>query len=172
MASELGPLPRLQEERQTTAAGDPNHRAAAHGKAAAIVSSAFILVPSIMATSRNRIVVPRKTRPGRGIVARESMIAQCADHVVAATRHHWPSSWIGDTIRLDPESRWLKFKTWPAGRLLQDHHQTGVAGGLSRARLTAKARIAEIEPYSFGHARSSNAPGLNVSTLKAKGFNR
>ena len=33
-----------------------------------------------------------------------------------------------------------------------------------------EADIAEIEAYAVGHGSLSNAPGINVSTLKAKGF--
>ena len=34
----------------------------------------------------------------------------------------------------------------------------------------AAADIAEVEAYAVGHGSLSNAPGINVSTLKAKGF--
>ena len=54
-------------------------------------------------------------------------------------------------------------------RLLQDH-QPRRAGGAAHARLLARAEIAEIEAYAVGHGTLGQAPGINHTTLKAKGF--
>ncbi len=53
-------------------------------------------------------------------------------------------------------------------RLLQDH-QPRRAGSAARARLL-RVGHREIEAYAVGHGTLSNAPAINHTTLKAKGF--
>ena len=54
-------------------------------------------------------------------------------------------------------------------RLFEDR-QSRRAGSAARARLSASREIAEIEAYAVGHASLSNAPAINTTSLRARGF--
>ena len=54
-------------------------------------------------------------------------------------------------------------------RLFQDHQPRGPGGACARSAI-ANREIAEIEVYAVGHASLRQAPAINPTSLKAKGF--
>src|SRR5258705_5966482 len=55
-------------------------------------------------------------------------------------------------------------------RCLSDWSSDVCSSDLLRTLGYRESDIAEIEAYAVGHGSLSNAPAINVSTLKAKGF--
>ena len=73
-----------------------------------------------------------------------------------------------DTTGIEPDFALVKFKKLAGGGYWKIINQA-VPVAL-RTLGYREADIAEIEAYAVGHGSLSNAPGINVSTLKAKGF--
>ncbi len=73
-----------------------------------------------------------------------------------------------DTTGIEPDFALVKFKKLAGGGYWKIINQA-VPVAL-RTLGYSEADIAEIEAYAVGHGSLSNAPGINVSTLKAKGF--
>ena len=96
-------------------------------------------------------------------------LPQRAGHRDRADRHHRP----GHGLRHHRHRARLRAgQVQEAGRrrLLQDHQPRG-AGGAARARLHARAQIAEIEAYAVGHGTlGAGARRSTTTTLRAKGF--
>ena len=73
-----------------------------------------------------------------------------------------------DTTGIEPDFALVKFKKLAGGGYWKIINQA-VPVAL-RTLGYRESDIAEIEAYAVGHGSLSNAPGINVSTLKAKGF--
>ena len=73
-----------------------------------------------------------------------------------------------DTTGIEPDFALVKFKKLAGGGYFKIINRA-VPEAL-RALGYRESEIAEIEAYAVGHGSLSNAPGVNVSTLKAKGF--
>ena len=73
-----------------------------------------------------------------------------------------------DTTGIEPDFALVKFKKLAGGGYWKIINRA-VPEAL-RALGYRESDIAEIEAYAVGHGSLSNAPGINVSTLKAKGF--
>ena len=73
-----------------------------------------------------------------------------------------------DTTGIEPDFALVKFKKLAGGGYFKIINRA-VPEAL-RALGYRESEIAEIEAYAVGHGSLSNAPGINVSTLKAKGF--
>src|SRR5712664_2989618 len=73
-----------------------------------------------------------------------------------------------DTTGIEPDFALVKFKKLAGGGYWKIINQA-VPVAL-RTLGYSEADIAEIEAYAVGHGSLSNSPGINVSTLKAKGF--
>ncbi len=73
-----------------------------------------------------------------------------------------------DTTGIEPDFALVKFKKLAGGGYWTIINRA-VPEAL-RALGYPESQIAEIEAYAVGHGSLSNAPGINVSTLKAKGF--
>jgi ribonucleoside-diphosphate reductase alpha chain len=73
-----------------------------------------------------------------------------------------------DTTGIEPDFALVKFKKLAGGGYWKIINRA-VPEAL-RALGYRESEIAEIEAYAVGHGSLSNAPGINVSTLKAKGF--
>src|SRR5258705_6436632 len=72
------------------------------------------------------------------------------------------------TTGIEPDFALVKFKKLAGGGYFKIINQAVPAA--LRALGYREADIAEIEAYAVGHGSLSNAPGINISTLKAKGF--
>src|SRR5260370_4402114 len=73
-----------------------------------------------------------------------------------------------DTTGIEPDFALVKFKKLAGGRYCKI--LTRAVPEALRALGYRESDIAEIEAYAVGHGSLSNAAGINVSTLKAKGF--
>ncbi|ABE62881.1 ribonucleoside-diphosphate reductase class II [Nitrobacter hamburgensis X14] len=73
-----------------------------------------------------------------------------------------------DTTGIEPDFALVKFKKLAGGGYWKIINRA-VPEAL-RVLGYRESEIAEIEAYAVGHGSLSNAPGINVSTLKAKGF--
>lgn len=73
-----------------------------------------------------------------------------------------------DTTGIEPDFALVKFKKLAGGGYFKIINRA-VPSAL-RALGYRESEIAEIEAYAVGHGSLSNAPGINASTLKAKGF--
>jgi len=74
-----------------------------------------------------------------------------------------------DTTGIEPDFALVKFKKLAGGGYFKIINRA-VAGSPAGRSATRKATIAEIEVYALGHGTLSNAPAINTSTLRAKGF--
>src|SRR5262249_51777530 len=73
-----------------------------------------------------------------------------------------------DTTGIEPDFALVKFKKLAGGGYFKIINRA-VPEAL-RALGYRESEIAEIEAYAVGHGSLANAPGVNVSTLKTKGF--
>jgi ribonucleoside-diphosphate reductase alpha chain len=73
-----------------------------------------------------------------------------------------------DTTGIEPDFALVKFKKLAGGGYFKIINRA-VPEAL-RALGYRESDIAEIEAYAVGHGSLSNAPGINASTLKSKGF--
>ncbi len=73
-----------------------------------------------------------------------------------------------DTTGIEPDFALVKFKKLAGGGYFKIINRA-VPEAL-RVLGYSEAQIAEIEAYAVGHGTLSNAPGINHTTLKAKGF--
>ena len=171
---ELGAFPGYKKNREHMLRVIRNHRRAAHGektgyeKHRARRRCGSTTPP---ASPGRKFAEPDRARHaglGPGARARRgARLPQRAGHRGRADRHHRP----GDGLRHHRHRARLRageVQEARRRRLLQDH-QPRRAGGAARARLL-RGEIAEIEAYAVGHGTISNAPGINHTTLKAKGF--
>src|SRR5204863_4241980 len=73
-----------------------------------------------------------------------------------------------DTTGIEPDFALVKFKKLAGGGYFKIINRAVPAA--LRALGYRESEIAEIEAYAVGHGSLSNAPGINASTLKTKGF--
>ena len=110
----------------------------------------------------------RQARLGsRARARRSARLPQCAGDRGGADRHHRPGHGLRHH-RHRARLRAGEVQEARRRRLLQDH-QPRRAGSAARARLR-RSEIAEIVAYAVGHGSLGQAPAINHTTLKAKGF--
>ena len=73
-----------------------------------------------------------------------------------------------DTTGIEPDFALVKFKKLAGGGYLKIVNRA--APEALRALGYREAEIAEIEAYAVGHASLSNAPAINTTSLRARGF--
>src|SRR5213079_565967 len=73
-----------------------------------------------------------------------------------------------DTTGIEPDFALVKFKKLAGGGYWKIINRA--VPEAMRALGYRESEIAEVEAYAVGHGSLSNAPGINHSTLKAKGF--
>jgi ribonucleoside-diphosphate reductase alpha chain len=182
MAKELGPFPGYKKNAAHMLRVIRNHRRAAHGESRGYEALAVNPVPLDHATL---ITLDR-----RSIVDGQHRASVLAEHAKAAwdkalelgelhgyrnaqTTVVAPTGTIGlvmdcDTTGIEPDFALVKFKKLAGGGYWKIINRA-VPEAL-RALGYRESDIAEIEAYAVGHGSLSNAPAINVSTLKAKGF--
>ena len=163
------PLPRLQEERRAHAARDPQpppRRPRRH--------------PGYEALAVNPVPLDHASCPQADIIAHAKAawdealeLGETHGYRNAQTTVVAPTGTIGlvmdcDTTGIEPDFALVKFKKLAGGGYWKIINRA-VPEAL-RALGYRESEIAEIEAYAVGHGSLSNAPGINVSTLKAKGF--
>jgi ribonucleoside-diphosphate reductase alpha chain len=169
MAKELGPFPGYKKNAAHMLRVIRNHRRAAHGESRGYEALAVNPVPLDYASvPQTDIVEHAKAAWDKALQLGEINGYRNAQTTVVA-----PTGTIGlvmdcDTTGIEPDFALVKFKKLAGGGYWKIINQA-VPVAL-RTLGYREADIAEIEAYAVGHGSLSNAPGINVSTLKAKGF--
>ena len=146
-----------------------NHRRAAHGESRGYEALAVNPVPLDHASCPQAdIVTHAKAAWDEALALGELNGYRNAQTTVVA-----PTGTIGlvmdcDTTGIEPDFALVKFKKLAGGGYWKIINQA-VPVAL-RTLGYRESEIAEIEAYAVGHGSLSNAPGINASTLKAKGF--
>jgi ribonucleoside-diphosphate reductase alpha chain len=169
MAKELGPFPGYKKNAAHMLRVIRNHRRAAHGESRGYEALAVNPVPLDHAScTQQEIITHAKAAWDKALELGELHGYRNAQTTVVA-----PTGTIGlvmdcDTTGIEPDFALVKFKKLAGGGYWKIINRA-VPEAL-RALGYRESDIAEIEAYAVGHGSLSNAPGINVSTLKAKGF--
>src|ERR1700710_2177521 len=169
MAKELGPFPGYKKNAAHMLRVIRNHRRAAHGESRGYEALAVSPVPLDYASvPQINIIEHAKAAWDKALELGELHGYRNAQTTVVA-----PTGTIGlvmdcDTTGIEPDFALVKFKKLAGGGYWKIINRA-VPEAL-RALGYRESDIAEIEAYAVGHGSLSNAPGINVSTLKAKGF--
>src|SRR6202041_3500621 len=169
MARELGPFPGYKKNSAHMLRVIRNHRRAAHGESRGYEALAVNPVPLDHASCKQTNIVERaKAVWDQALTTGEASGFRNAQTTVVA-----PTGTIGlvmdcDTTGIEPDFALVKFKKLAGGGYWKIINRA-VPEAL-RALGYRESDIAEIEAYAVGHGSLSNAPAINVSTLKAKGF--
>ncbi len=169
MASELGPFPGYRPNAQDMLRVVRNHRRAAYGEAGGYEKLSTNPVPLDHASCTDkRLVQAAKHAWDRALELGERHGYRNAQATVVA-----PTGTIGlvmdcDTTGIEPDFALVKFKKLAGGGYFKIINQA-VPAALRKLGYT-EAQLAEIEAYAVGHGSLRQAPAINHSTLKAKGF--
>ena len=169
MASELGPFPGYRPNAQDMLRVVRNHRRAAYGEAGGYEKLSTNPVPLDHASCTDkRLVQAAKQAWDRALELGERHGYRNAQATVVA-----PTGTIGlvmdcDTTGIEPDFALVKFKKLAGGGYFKIINQA-VPAALRKLGYT-EAQLAEIEAYAVGHGSLRQAPAINHSTLKAKGF--
>ncbi|RXH41170.1 vitamin B12-dependent ribonucleotide reductase [Bradyrhizobium zhanjiangense] len=169
IAAELGTFPGYKKNAAHMLRVIRNHRRAAHGEAS-----------GYEALSVNPVPLDHTSCPQADLVAHAKAAWDAAlqlgeqhGYRNAQTTVIAPTGTIGlvmdcDTTGIEPDFALVKFKKLAGGGYFKIINRAVPAA--LRALGYRESEIAEIEAYAVGHGSLSNAPGINASTLKAKGF--
>src|ERR1700716_2008410 len=169
MAKELGPFPGYKKNSAHMLRVIRNHRRAAHGESRGYEALAVSPVPLDHASCKQTDIVEHaKAAWDKALELGEAHGYRNAQTTVVA-----PTGTIGlvmdcDTTGIEPDFALVKFKKLAGGGSWKIINQA-VPVAL-RTLGYRESDIAEIEAYAVGHGSLSNAPAINVSTLKVKGF--
>ncbi|MEP9375880.1 vitamin B12-dependent ribonucleotide reductase [Aquabacter sp. CN5-332] len=169
MASELGTFPQYAKNADAMLKVIRNHRRAAYGEAAGYEGLSVNPVPLDHASCKDaRIVEHAKKAWDRALAGGETHGYRNAQVSVIA-----PTGTIGlvmdcDTTGIEPDFALVKFKKLAGGGYFKIINRA-VPEAL-RALGYGEAQIAEIEAYAVGHGSLAQAPAINHSSLRAKGF--
>ncbi|WP_298801071.1 vitamin B12-dependent ribonucleotide reductase [uncultured Devosia sp.] len=169
MAKELGAFADYERNAPHMLRVMRNHRTAAHGKA-----------DGYEGLSVNPVPLDHGSLKDKALSARARSVW---DEAVAAGEQHGyrnaqvsviaPTGTIGlvmdcDTTGIEPDFALVKFKKLAGGGYFKIINRA-VPEAL-RSLGYGEAQIAEIEAYAVGHGNLNQAPAINPSTLRAKGF--
>lgn len=174
MAGELGPFPGYKKNAGHMLRVIRNHRTAAHGLAQGYEGLQVTPVPLDHATLERL--------GGSSVTLAERAKASWDEALALGEKHGYrnaqatviaPTGTIGlvmdcDTTGIEPDFALVKFKKLAGGGYFKIINRA-VPDAL-RALSYREADIAEIEAYAVGHGSMKQAPGINPSTLRAKGF--
>ncbi|MBR0901499.1 vitamin B12-dependent ribonucleotide reductase [Bradyrhizobium liaoningense] len=169
IAAELGTFPGYKKNAAHMLRVIRNHRRAAHGEASGYEALSVNPVPLDHASCPQQdIVTHAKAAWDAALELGEQHGYRNAQTTVIA-----PTGTIGlvmdcDTTGIEPDFALVKFKKLAGGGYFKIINRAVPAA--LRALGYRESEIAEIEAYAVGHGSLSNAPGINASTLKAKGF--
>ena len=169
MAAELGPFPRYEENREHMLRVMRNHRRAAYGDRTGYEQMTTPPVPlDHKANPDQNLAAHAKKAWDRALLLGEAHGYRNAQASVVA-----PTGTIGlvmdcDTTGIEPDFALVKFKKLAGGGYFKIINRA-VPEAL-RVLGYSEAQIAEIEVYAVGHGSLGQAPAVNHTTLKAKGF--
>jgi ribonucleoside-diphosphate reductase alpha chain len=169
MAGLLGTFPGYKKNREHMLRVIRNHRRAAHGERTGYEKVATPPVPlDHKACPDPRMVEHAKRAWDRALALGEQHGYRNAQVSVIA-----PTGTIGlvmdcDTTGIEPDFALVKFKKLAGGGYFKIINRA-VPEAL-RVLGYSESQIAEIEAYAVGHGSLGQAPGINHTTLKQKGF--
>jgi ribonucleoside-diphosphate reductase alpha chain len=169
MAAELGAFPGYRKNAAHMLRVIRNHRRAANGESRGYEALAVSPVPLDHASCPQAdIIAHAKLAWDDALSLGEQHGYRNAQVTVVA-----PTGTIGlvmdcDTTGIEPDFALVKFKKLAGGGYFKIINRA-VPEAL-RALGYRESDIAEIEAYAVGHGSLSNSPGINATTLKAKGF--
>ncbi|MFB6460184.1 vitamin B12-dependent ribonucleotide reductase [Bradyrhizobium tunisiense] len=169
MAAELGTFPGYKKNAAHMLRVIRNHRRAALGQSNGYEALSVNPVPLDL------VSCPQGDLVGHAQAAWDAALELGEKHGYrnAQTTVIAPTGTIGlvmdcDTTGIEPDFALVKFKKLAGGGYFKIINRAVPAA--LRALGYRESEIAEIEAYAVGHGSLSNAPGINASTLKAKGF--
>jgi ribonucleoside-diphosphate reductase alpha chain len=169
MAEKLGPFPGYKKNREHMLRVMRNHRRAAYGERTGYEKVATPPVPLDHASCPEQALIAHaKAAWDRALLLGEKHGYRNAQSTVIA-----PTGTIGlvmdcDTTGIEPDFALVKFKKLAGGGYFKIINRA-VPEAL-RTLGYGEADIAEIEAYAVGHGTLAQAPAINHTTLKAKGF--
>ncbi len=169
MAGEIGPFPSYTDNADDMLRVIRNHRRAAYGEATGYEALSIAPVPLDHASCKDKSLVTAACRSwDRALALGRAHGFRNAQSTVVA-----PTGTIGlvmdcDTTGIEPDFALVKFKKLAGGGYFKIINRS-VPEAL-RTLGYRESQIAEIEAYAVGHATLAQAPAINHSTLKAKGF--
>ena len=169
MAAKLGPFPGYKKNREHMLRVIRNHRRAAHGERTGYEKVATPPVPlDHGACPDQKLIAHAKAAWDNAFWLGEQHGYRNAQATVIA-----PTGTIGlvmdcDTTGIEPDFALVKFKKLAGGGYFKIINRA-VPEAL-RTLGYSEAEIAEIEAYAVGHGTLAQAPAINHTTLKAKGF--
>jgi ribonucleoside-diphosphate reductase alpha chain len=169
MAEKLGPFPGFKKNRDHMLRVVRNHRRAAYNERTGYEKVATPPVPLDHAACPDaRLIEHAKRAWDKALALGETHGYRNAQATVIA-----PTGTIGlvmdcDTTGIEPDFALVKFKKLAGGGYFKIINRA-VPNAL-RTLGYSEAEIAEIEAYAVGHGGLAQAPGINHTTLKAKGF--
>ena len=169
MAGELGPFPGYADNAQHMLRVIRNHRRAAYGEASGYEGLSTLPVPLDHASCTQPILIERaKLAWDRALELGEKHGYRNAQSTVIA-----PTGTIGlvmdcDTTGIEPDFALVKFKKLAGGGYFKIINRA-VPEAL-RTLGYSESEIAEIEAYAVGHGSLDQAPAINPSTLRSRGF--
>ncbi len=169
MAEKLGPFPGFKKNRDHMLRVVRNHRRAAYNERTGYEKVATPPVPLDHAACADpRLIEHAKRAWDKALALGETHGYRNAQSTVIA-----PTGTIGlvmdcDTTGIEPDFALVKFKKLAGGGYFKIINRA-VPNAL-RTLGYSEADIAEIEAYAVGHGGLAQAPGINHTTLKAKGF--
>ena len=169
MAGELGPFPGYKKNAAHMLRVIRNHRRAAKGEATGYEALSVNPVPL------DHAHCPQVSLVSHAIQAWDDALAlgEVNGYRNAQVTVVAPTGTIGlvmdcDTTGIEPDFALVKFKKLAGGGYFKIINRAVPAA--LRVLGYRESEIAEIEAYAVGHGSLSNAPGVNATTLKAKGF--
>jgi len=169
MAAKLGPFPGYKKNREHMLRVIRNHRRAAHGERTGYEKVATPPVPlDHGACPDQKLIAHAKAAWDNAFRLGEQHGYRNAQATVIA-----PTGTIGlvmdcDTTGIEPDFALVKFKKLAGGGYFKIINRA-VPEAL-RTLGYSEIDIAEIEAYAVGHGTLAQAPAINHTTLKAKGF--
>ncbi|HEY2071325.1 MAG TPA: adenosylcobalamin-dependent ribonucleoside-diphosphate reductase, partial [Rhizomicrobium sp.] len=169
MAGELGAFPGYAANKDSMLRVIRNHRRAAHGLASGYEKLSIQPVPlDIPAIKDDALVAAARRAWDDALSLGEDFGFRNAQSTVIA-----PTGTIGlvmdcDTTGVEPDFALVKFKKLAGGGYFKIINNA-VPPAL-RTLGYSESQIAEIEAYALGHGNLNQAPAINPSTLRAKGF--
>ncbi|MDD7908872.1 vitamin B12-dependent ribonucleotide reductase [Pseudovibrio exalbescens] len=169
MAGELGAFPRYDENAENMLRVIRNHRRAAHGETAGYEGLNTLPVALDHKSCPEPILIDRAKKAWDNALS----LGEKNGYRNAQTSVIAPTGTIGlvmdcDTTGIEPDFALVKFKKLAGGGYFKIINRA-VPEALSALGYSA-SEIAEIEAYAVGHGSINQAPAINPTTLKAKGF--
>jgi ribonucleoside-diphosphate reductase alpha chain len=171
MAAKLGAFPGYGKNREHMLRVIRNHKKAAYGERSGYdkVSQPPVPLDGVSCPDQRLVEYARRAWDRALALGEEHGYRNAQATVIA------PTGTIGlvmdcDTTGIEPDFALVKFKKLAGGGYFKIINRA-VPEAL-RTLGYSEAEIAEIEVYAVGHGTLSNAPGINHTTLKAKGFTK